>query len=152
VKEEEIEQQASILDRLIPDLAKALGTRDIEGVVDIDINFAHVPVLRQIYILKEPTMSQLGKAVGIQLSTLTRMVDKLVQREFVVRKADPSDRRVVRVSVTSRGAEVVEKFEEARRKKIVLILRRLTSHERKQVLQMVQVLHQGIYNEVKNEN
>jgi len=149
--EEEIKQQAAILDKLIPDLAKVFGMEGLEEVLDIDINFVQVQVLRQIYTLKEPMMSELGRETDIQLSTLTRIVDKLVQKGFVVRKADPSDRRVVRVSVTSQGGDIVRKFEEARRKKIISILEKLTSNERKKILQVLQVLHQRISNEVKDE-
>lgn len=150
--EEKIKQQAAILDKLIPDLAKVFGMEGFEEVLDIDINFVQVQVLRQIYTLKEPMMSELGRETDIQLSTLTHIVDKLVQKGFVVRKADPSDRRVVRVSVTSQGGDIVRKFEEARRKKIISVLEKLTSNERKKVLQVLQVLHQRISNEVKDED
>ena len=150
--EEEIKQQAAILDKLIPDLSKVFGMEGLEEVLDVDINFAQVQVLREIYILKGPMMSELGRETDIQLSTLTRIVDKLVQKGFVVRKADLSDRRVVRVSVTSQGRDVVKKFEEARRKKIISILEKLTSNERKKILQVLQVLHQRISNEVKDED
>jgi len=149
---DEIQRQASILARLIPDLAKAFGTEGLEEILDIEINFAQVDILFQIYILKEPIMSELSEATNTQLSTLTRAVDKLVQKGFVVRKTDPRDRRVVRVSLTSSGVEVVKKFKEARRKKIASILKKLTHHEREEVVQMLQTLHQRISNEASNED
>ncbi|RLE12340.1 hypothetical protein DRJ04_06380 [Candidatus Aerophobetes bacterium] len=149
--QEKLQQEAAILDKLIPDLVKAFGNEGLEEIVTMDINFAYMPVLRQIYILKEPIMSELGKATGIQLSTLTRVVDKLVEKKVVVRRPDPSDRRVVRVSVTPRGSELVKKFEEARRRKIVSILKRLTADERKEALRIFQVLHQRICTEAQDE-
>ncbi|RLE11985.1 hypothetical protein DRI96_05295 [Candidatus Aerophobetes bacterium] len=150
--EEEVQREAIILDELISNLAKVFGMKEIDDTLDIEINFAQAQVLRQIYILKEPKMSELGKVTGIQLSTLTRIVDKLVQKEFVMRKTDPLDRRVVRVSVTSLGEKIIKKIEETKRKKIASILRKLTPDERKKILQVLQVLYKRISNEVKNES
>jgi len=123
--------------------------KEMEKVVDVDLNFHQLEVLRQIYLLKEPMMSQLGEACGIQLSTLTRIVDKLVQKNFVTRKFDPSDRRVIRVTLTPYGDEVVRKVEKTKKEKIMSVLKYFSHSEREKFLQMLQVLHQRICNEEK---
>ena len=147
--EDEIQRQADLLDRLMSDIARIFGMKEMEKVVDVDLNFHQLEVLRQIYLLKEPMMSQLGEACGIQLSTLTRIVDKLVQKNFVTRKFDPSDRRVIRVTLTPYGDEVVRKVEKTKKEKIVSVLKYFSHSEREKFLQMLQVLHQRICNEEK---
>ena len=147
--EDEIQRQADLLDRLMSDIARIFGMKEMEKVVDVDLNFHQLEVLRQIYLLKEPMMSQLGEVCGIQLSTLTRIVDKLVQKNFVTRKFDPSDRRVIRVTLTPYGDEVVRKVEKTKKEKIMSVLKYFSHSEREKFLQMLQVLHQRVCNEEK---
>lgn len=145
--EENIEQEVEILNRMGPELSKVFGTQDLEEVLDIDIKFAHIPILFQIRTLRNPTMGELGDSSGFQLSSLTRITDKLVERGLVAREADPSDRRVVRVGVTAAGCQIVEKFEMARKKKVKSILMRLTSRERKDLIRVLQDIHRRISSE-----
>jgi len=144
---EDIEQEVEILSRMGPELSKVFGTQDLEGVLDIDIKFAHIPILCQIQTLKSPTMGELGEISNFQLSTLTRVVDRLVERGLVAREADSSDRRVVRVSITDEGSQIVKKFEMARKKKVKSILMRLTSRERKDLIRVLQDIHKRISGE-----
>ena len=144
---ENIEQEVEILSRMGPELSKVFGTQDLEEVLDIDIKFAHIPILCQIRTLRNPTMGELGDSSGFQLSSLTRITDKLVERGLVAREADSSDRRVVRVSITDEGCQIVEKFEMARKKKVKSILMRLTSRERKDLIRVLQDIHKRISSE-----
>ena len=145
--EENIEREVEILDRISPELSKVFGTQDLEEVLDIDIKFAHIPILCQIRTLRNPTMGELSDSSGFQLSSLTRITDKLVERSLVARETDPSDRRVVRVSITDEGCQIVEKFEKARKKKVKSILMRLTSRERKDLIRVLQDIHKRISSE-----
>ncbi|MCK4420005.1 MarR family transcriptional regulator [Candidatus Aerophobetes bacterium] len=145
--EENIEQEVEILNRMAPDLSRIFGIQDLEEVLDIDIKFAHIPILCQIRTLKSPTMGELGEISNFQLSTLTRVVDRLVERELVAREADASDRRVVRIRITDEGSQIVRKFEMARKKKVKSILMRLTSRERKDLIRVLQDIHKRISSE-----
>jgi len=49
-------------------------------------------------------LGELGRRLGIAPSTLSRNLDRLEDREFVVRGPDPDDRRALRASLTSAGA------------------------------------------------
>ena len=145
--EENIEQEVEILNRMGPELSKVFGTQDLEEVLDIDIKFAHIPILCQIRTLRNPTMGELGDSSGFQLSSLTRITDKLVERGLVAREADASDRRVVRIRITDEGSQIVRKFEMARKKKVKSILMRLTSRERKDLIRVLQDIHKRISSE-----
>lgn len=145
--EENIEQEVEILNRMGPELSKVFGTEDLEEVLDIDIKFAHIPILCQIRTLRNPTMGELGDSSGFQLSSLTRITDKLVERDLVAREADASDRRVVRIRITDEGSQIVRKFEIARKKKVRSILMRLTSRERKDLIRVLQDIHKRISSE-----
>ena len=147
--EEGLEHDAAVIDKIFSNLSRALAIQDVEEVLDIDLNFGYVSVLCRISMLKEPTMSELGKISGIQLSTLTRIVDKLVNRGLVHRKTDPSDRRVVRVAMTGEGAELVKRFEEARKKRVLSVLRCLTLKEREDLVAILQSMYNRIFSQRK---
>lgn len=52
------------------------------------------------------TMGDLSRILGVPFSTATRTVDWLVDNSYVQRLADPEDRRVVRVELTTAGKEL----------------------------------------------
>ncbi|GAH98852.1 unnamed protein product [marine sediment metagenome] len=142
---EEIKGHVNQLIALLPDLAKAFRTDEPQEVLHMDISFPEIFVLRELSSKEEPTMSELGRSISMDLSTLTRTVDKLVKKEFVARKRDPEDRRMVRVALTAKGRRIISRFEEARKKHIESILRQMTSQERKDLLNIFKTLHARIY-------
>ena len=73
----------------------------------LDSVLLHMSAFRVLIILAHqeipPTMGELSAELNVPDSTATRIVDWLVQSSFVVRLPDPSDRRVIRVSMTESG-------------------------------------------------
>jgi DNA-binding MarR family transcriptional regulator len=63
---------------------------------------------------REPLMSELGRHLGLDKSSISGLVDRAQRRGLVTRTADPADRRAFRVSITDEGqrvaAEVAERF------------------------------------------
>lgn len=145
----EINQQVSIFEKIIPDLVKFFSMEMIEEILDIDLHPVQVQVIENIKNLKQPMMSELSSTTGIQLSTLTKVIDKLVERGFVIRKPDPSDRRVVKVDLTCAGEKVLERFYQMRRKKIMQFLKTFNLEERKKLIEILQILHRRILDEEK---
>jgi len=146
---EEIKGHVNQLIALLPDLAKAFRTDEPQEVLHMDISFPEIFVLRELSSKEEPTMSELGRSISMDLSTLTRTVDKLVKKEFVARKRDPEDRRMVRVALTAKGRRIISRFEEARKKHIESILRQMTSPERRDLLNIFKTLHARIYGKAR---
>ena len=145
----EIKECANQLIALLPDLAKAFRTDEPQEVLHMDISLPEILVLKELSSKEEPTMSELGRSISMDLSTLTRTVDKLVEKEFVVRKPDPEDRRMVRVALTAKGRKIISRFEEHRKKHIESILRQMTSQERRDLLNIFKTLHARIYGKAR---
>lgn len=143
--EKELKEYVNRMIVLLPDLAKAFRTDEPQEALHMDISLPEICILEQLSSNEEPTMSELGRSISADLSTLTRMVDKLVEKEFVVRKSDPEDRRMVRVAITVEGRKIISRFEEQRRKKIESMLREMTSEERSNLLSIFKTLHARIH-------
>lgn len=60
-------------------------------------------VITIIGIEKEIMPSTTGKYVGMDRSSLSRMMDSLEEKGFVWRKNDPEDRRKILISLTEKG-------------------------------------------------
>ncbi len=58
-------------------------------------------------------MNELSSAVGVDNSTMTRMVDQLVEKKLVFRQADEKDRRLVRIGLTTSGQKLHKELAEA---------------------------------------
>lgn len=54
--------------------------------------------------------SALAKEAGLDLSTVSRHLRTLEEEGYVVKSADPDDKRAVQVGVTERGHDFVEQF------------------------------------------
>ena len=57
------------------------------------------------------SMSGLANKLGLDTSTLTRNIQKLEKLEFVRKKQDRNDKRILVVSPTDKGKDKVEKIE-----------------------------------------
>jgi DNA-binding MarR family transcriptional regulator len=86
------------------------------------------------------TMGELSQALGTPMSTATRVVDALVEQDFVERRPDPGDRRVVRVTLTATGQTLYDAANTYLRKRAELLLRRFTPRQRENLLALLHKL------------
>ena len=61
---------------------------------------------------REPTMNELGRYLGLDKSSTTGLVSRAQGRGLVARAVSEVDRRVVRVSITDAGRDLVEQVGE----------------------------------------
>lgn len=69
-------------------------------------------VIKIIGMEGEVMPSTIGNYTGMDRSSLTRMVDDLEKKGMVFRKNDPEDRRKVLISLTAKGLECSNYFDE----------------------------------------
>jgi DNA-binding MarR family transcriptional regulator len=73
------------------------------------VSFTEVGVLQAV--ASEPRrITDLALAEGVTQPAITSLVNRLVERGWVVREADPCDRRVVLVTMTPAGHEARERL------------------------------------------
>jgi MarR family transcriptional regulator, organic hydroperoxide resistance regulator len=69
-------------------------------------------VIKIIGMEGEIMPSTIGNYIGMNKSSLTRMIDDLEEKGMVFRKNDPEDRRKVLISLTDKGFECYNYFNE----------------------------------------
>lgn len=79
---------------------------------DPSVTMAQMRVLMLLGAVGEARMSDLAPKLVISLSTLSSLVEKLVEAGFAQRRDDPRDRRNVLVSLTGPGAALLDTLQE----------------------------------------
>lgn len=86
-------------------------------------------VLRHLACHGESTISDLAAVLGVSLSAVTSLVDRLVSDELVERRHSEEDRRLVLVRLTPRGEQVLAAKQTARTQLIAAAFASLTPRE-----------------------
>jgi len=145
LEDKEIKEHAEQLIFLIPAISRVFQIGSPQEILDMDLTLLELCVVRELSCHKELGMSEVGKALSVNLRTLTRIVDKLVKKDLVVRKPNPDDRRVVRISLTPKGNRASYMLEQEKRKRVEAFLRRMTFDERRTLLNIVKTVYGRIY-------
>jgi DNA-binding MarR family transcriptional regulator len=74
----------------------------------LDITMAQAKVLYLVRATGSLPMSDLVARLGVTVPTVTGIVDRLVERELVVRRGTPDDRRRVTIEITPSGVELID--------------------------------------------
>src|SRR5918994_1845991 len=89
----------------------------------------------------EMPMSRLADELDVALPNATGIVARMVERGIVQRLPDDRDRRVVRVSLTDAGRDLIDEMEAGRRERMTRLIGLLDSTQQLRLLQTVKDLH-----------
>jgi DNA-binding MarR family transcriptional regulator len=90
------------------------------------------------------TIGDLSSRLYLAYSTTTDLVDRLERSGFVARERDQADRRVVRVRLLQKGADIIERVLDARRAYLAGVLESLSHSERSEILRALDLLNDKI--------
>lgn len=91
------------------------GTRDINRAAGVDIERAGAVMLARVEELEPARLSELAEAAGVDTSTASRQVARLVDDGLVLRNPDPVDGRASAHRLSPAGREVRQRLNAARR-------------------------------------
>jgi DNA-binding MarR family transcriptional regulator len=97
--------------------------------LSVDLTMPQLKSLIYVTKCNGATSGQIASSLGVGLSTITGVVDRLAEQGLVSRHEDPRDRRVTRVVPTPRGRQIIEDLLQFRNETISAILARLTSEQ-----------------------
>lgn len=82
--------------------------------------------------------SYLAQILGVTLSAVTALINRLHRMGLVSRERQEKDRRQVWIAITVKGLKVLNDVEERRNLLLALYLARVPEHERRQLLELLQ--------------
>jgi DNA-binding MarR family transcriptional regulator len=86
------------------------------------------------------SLATLAEAVDVTPSTATRMCDRLVRKGLVGRRHERGDRRLIRLTLTETGRQLVDAVTERRRKEIASLLRSIPRDQQAALVDSLQRL------------
>src|SRR5262245_49512601 len=133
------EDVAARIDRMLQEMAR-FRTPEF---LDVGITMAQAKVLHVVVASGEIHMSDLVHALGVSLSTVSGLVEKLVDHGYVTRHDDPADRRQVVVSPTPAGTALLERFRDLSGAQTRALLERLKPADLEALDRGVKALHKS---------
>jgi MarR family transcriptional regulator, organic hydroperoxide resistance regulator len=108
VKREELFEVTSMFRTLIKAITQEWNKRG----GDFNLSFPQFKMLHMLNATGTHTVSQLAEALGITSAAITGITDRLVTEGFVNRERGENDRRVVNISITDQGREIISQVTE----------------------------------------
>lgn len=102
-KEELIENILQLTDSTFRELFPMLPKEWLH----LDLTMSQLKVVLLLFISGPSRMSDIASALGVSLATATGVMDRLVERDIVLRESDPKDRRVVLCRLSNKGEKLI---------------------------------------------
>ncbi|MEQ8190241.1 MAG: MarR family transcriptional regulator [Candidatus Eremiobacterota bacterium] len=105
-----------------------------------NISLSQLNVLMFLESRERARMKEIGEELGIKPSSATNLVDRLIKSDLIERSSVPDDRRVVEVSLTEKGKEVIEEVRKVDNQHWEKMLVKIDEREYEEILRVVKKL------------
>jgi DNA-binding MarR family transcriptional regulator len=117
---------------------------------ELDVTASQGYILLAIPDMGSINMNDLSVKMRVANSTMTRMVDQLVQKCMVNRTSDNQDRRIVLIHLTEHGKEVRIKLKKTIQDFFSQVLNDIPEDQRAEILHSLEILNQSILRMLKS--
>ena len=138
-----MDRRAALREQVLHNQGRLLAcTRlpEAHGFMALELTMPQFKTLVLLDAKESAVVGQLARGLGVGLSTMTGIVDRLVDQGLVARGEDPDDRRATRVRLTPLGRATIERFHQIRRRAFSQILERLGDEELELAMRATEVL------------
>ena len=110
-------------------VSRCLFSSQAQDWLTVDLTMPQLKTLLCVAQAGDATSGQIARGLGVSLSTVTGIVDRLTEQHLVSRREDPEDRRVTRVLPTASGREMVRRLLRYRDERLTSLLGKLSPEE-----------------------
>ena len=110
-----------------------------------NMSLSQLNVLMLLESRKHVIMKEIGEELGIKPSSATNLVDRLIKLDLIERSSVPDDRRVVEVSLTEKGKELIEEVRRVDNQHWEKMLAKIDEPEYEEILRVVKKLDNILY-------
>jgi DNA-binding MarR family transcriptional regulator len=127
------------------DLLNALGSTTFRQLLwqrasELDLTYAQSQVLFHVADRPGCHMGDVAKAFGVTLPAITHIVDRLEEKQFLLRADDPADRRVWILELTRTGRALVDELHGLQMRGVEGVLQRMAAGDRQRVIKGLEAL------------
>jgi DNA-binding MarR family transcriptional regulator len=135
--EASLSQFADRINEIMLVFMKEFARRQASQFLKVKITLPQLFVLGILKKENELRMTDLAKFIGVTTAAMTGIVDRLIKYGYLKRQAGVEDRRIIKVSLTAKGAALVTKVNEQRKQMIMNTFGRLSSGDRQNYLDII---------------
>ncbi|MBI4247551.1 MAG: MarR family transcriptional regulator [Candidatus Rokubacteria bacterium] len=127
------------------DLLNALGSTTFRQLLwqrasELDLTYAQSQVLFYVGDHAGCPMGEVAKAFAVTLPAVTHVIDRLEQKQFVLRGDHPADRRVYVLELTPQGRALVQELHTMQMRGVEDVLARMSVDDRQRVIKGLEAL------------
>jgi len=134
----DIEKFSLRLMELMPIIIRGFSRDEHNGLSRGEITIPQFWALLYLSRQKQCLMSQLAKQLEISRPAATGLVDRLMAQGLVQREDDQTDRRVVKIRISTKGKKLTKNICEQRRRSTVKIFSKISAQERLQYISILE--------------
>jgi DNA-binding MarR family transcriptional regulator len=116
------------LSELITEIGKKFRDMHRDNPI-IPISHVSLHTLKFIAEKKNPTMKELADHLYITPPSVTAIIEPLAEERYLLREPDKTDRRIIRLTLTQKGSELLNKCLLLARKEIKAVLDKMDEEE-----------------------
>lgn len=139
-----VEEFADKVMELMPAITKGFLKQQTADFYNVKITLPQLVVLDVLNKHGQTKMSDLAGLMEVTTAAITGITDRLVREGYLVRVHDPKDRRIVMVKLTAKGANIVQKAAEHKKKMVISTFSVITQGEREEYLKILEHIHDHI--------
>lgn len=130
-------KQAEVFVGLLQSLLRELTTGSDDPAIELPL--AQLRVCRVLCDGRQ-SISAISRELGVSLSAVTQIADRLERSNLVARVADSGDRRIRCLQLTKRGERLLRCHDEERIRRMAAMLKQLTPKSRKEAAAVMEAL------------
>jgi DNA-binding MarR family transcriptional regulator len=119
------------------------------GLLSVDLSIQQLRVLTLLAVENGSSAHRLAGSLGVGLTTVTGIVDRLERRGLVSRHLDQRDRRVRRIELTDEGRKLLEDFESFSRERHRSLYGRLELRILGNLAECLEAMHAALASEAE---
>lgn len=147
---QEKENFITAIQTIFPRLMHFLTAEEHRELTGLGITASQINALLVLYLHDNLTMGKLSAEIYLAESAATRLVNRLVNLNLVKRRGDETDRRVVRVVLTSYGRELARLVFERRAFRFNNLAQNLLPQEREHLITSLKAVVR-VFENLENE-
>ncbi|QBJ95647.1 MarR family transcriptional regulator [Rhodococcus sp. ABRD24] len=119
-------------------------SESMDTLLAMDLSFSQVRTLFLLLQLGEPVaINEVAERLGLSVAAAGRSIDHLVCQKLVLRREDPVDRRIKRVSLSEAGRSLASRHVEDKRDELRAFAGRLPEGDRSRLFDAIQPILAG---------
>jgi len=132
-----ITEFADKINDVVPVMMKEFSKRNVPEFYKGKITLPQFLILGFLHNNGDSKMCGIAKFMSVTTAAMTGMVDRLEKYGYVERESEPEDRRIINVSLTHKGLELVKKINDQRRHMIIDVFGKVSGEDRSDYIRVL---------------